>query len=1533
MGNSTHDIALRINVIQSGLDHIQGLVDELESAGVETDQFRKEAEQLRAALKTLGAEQGMIDVFKRLKTEVGDADRALAGAKARTAELAKELRVSEAAVASQRAALEQSRAATEAAGKAYGEAKARTAELAKEIRGTKEPTDEQKAAFERSRAATDAAGKAYDDAKARAAELAKELKASESSTKDQQRAFDQSRDSTKAAAQEYQNGRSALHQLREQMQQAGISTDNLANHQVRLNKSQADLATRQSELEASLRSTAGSTAEAGASAARLDQAYAQLGITSQSALSETAQSARDAYEAIHASGAPIEDQRRAWLAYASAAIQANNGVASATLKSESAARGLSEELKQVEKSSSALGDTFGTLAKAAAGLFAASKLKQYAASTIQVADAYGEMAERVSQATESSEEYDRVQERLLDTANRTYRPLTEAQEMYIRTASALRDIGYETEQSLDITDSFSYLLVTNAASAERASSAIDAYAKSIQTGRVDSQAWQSMLAATPTLVDAIAAATGRSTAEVRQLGITGKLALADLNEGLRQSVEQNRELADGMKTTFNDAIQRLSNTWSVFVGEANRAHGHTQRIVDLIDVLSDNLASVVDLAVVAGETMVAVWAVKALLSLQAYTAGLVRAQVETGKLAAATVGASRAAAGLAAAGKLAAAGWLGWEVGTYLRNEFAVVEKAGIALAAGLTKVAERAKFAWEVIQSPSDAEASYERLQQRLSAIDDEYAALFAAAGKAEEGGTRAAASVAKAQEPARDAVHRLNLEIARTQVALDEMVQAGADTSEIDAAMRRMISLSEQLTSALSRATEEQRAAVAAQASALRAAAENAEDAKKAVDDLLKRLLAADNVDLRMLTGAIAHLAGESSAAAEAIGNGLKRHLEQLSAVDLSLLIGEIEAIREQGALSAEQLRELDRLAGQSLSISFARLGIDADAALGRISAVARDAIADLDAIRTTIASTADSGAAKITALGGAIKSALERADTPAAVQAIIGRIEEMGKSGELAGRQLGDAMQAAQARLEDLTPGIQSSNEALRQLGITSDATLRRMAEQFAEAWRVIREDGTRTLREKEEAFRKYAEAVIRANNGVIDSTLHADAAASGMSRVLDDLVNKSGALSAVMQRLAGEMDEAAKAADRERAALDSSSAAAVKAAQNALAAAKAKGDENEIRRAALVLTQAEAAATQEKIGHLRSEIATIQQRIEQMELEALADGVLSDAEQDLIEKKKELLRLRQQELQQQQDKLQQQEQQEQVQDKEIQQAKALVNVTGQVRQRYADLSDAAAAYFDKKMAGVRTIREWWTVLSDREFERVRGQFEGLSETAQDFVDRLADGEATTYDLERAQQFLTSQTEQAKGAAVALGDEQLEPLRDAIRDAERRMQDLHDEAADTLTSLQDELLQLQGNEDALAQRRMERRRAELEAQLAEARASGDRDLIRQYEEALRVLEQIAKEEERQRQAEAKEREARDRDRRETERSTSRSGSGSGAGTGGTREGNVIPIRTVRMDLTLGGRQVQFDVLPGQENDVERLFRTLAADLARAN
>lgn len=248
--------------------------------------------------------------------------------------------------------------------------------------------------------------------------------------------------------------------------------------------------------------------------------------------------------------------------------------------------------KQSEETSRAIG-AFGTTLKASLAAISIG-------SVVRIADEYTQTAARISQATKSAEEYDMVQKHLYNTANGTFRSLKEAQEVYLSTSGGLQELGYNTQQVLAISDSLSYSFVHNATSVDKAQSAMDAYGKILDKGKVEADAWFSLMVAAPNILNDVSKATGKSTAEIRKLGADGKLAATDLHKGLLLGADGNKALADAMVNSAADGAQKLSNAISRVVGELNRGTGATGVFADSLGIVADNIDVVAGGAAVVG---------------------------------------------------------------------------------------------------------------------------------------------------------------------------------------------------------------------------------------------------------------------------------------------------------------------------------------------------------------------------------------------------------------------------------------------------------------------------------------------------------------------------------------------------------------------------------------------------------------------------------------------------------------------------------------------------------------------------------------------------------------------------------------------------------------------------------------------------------------------------------------------------------------------------------------------------------------------
>lgn len=284
---------------------------------------------------------------------------------------------------------------------------------------------------------------------------------------------------------------------------------------------------------------------------------------------------------------------------------------------------------KTEKQVNSFGGELNNVTKALKAFAAAAALREIAS----MVQGYQEMADRVRLATSSTEEFNMVQARLLETANGTYRSLGEAQELYIRTADSLRSMGYTTEQAIDVTDAMSYAFVTNAANAEKASAATDAFSKILAKGKVEADAWETILAAVPSVINAIADSTGKTTAEIRNLGASGKLLASDLTEGLRNSLGEVSEQAAGMSNNLTDAGVRVRTALTAMFVSVENQTGAWQSLTNGIIAASnvvlnfsndaDGMAAALNLATTAGAAMASVYAGRLLTALYTTTAAKV----------------------------------------------------------------------------------------------------------------------------------------------------------------------------------------------------------------------------------------------------------------------------------------------------------------------------------------------------------------------------------------------------------------------------------------------------------------------------------------------------------------------------------------------------------------------------------------------------------------------------------------------------------------------------------------------------------------------------------------------------------------------------------------------------------------------------------------------------------------------------------------------------------------------------------------------
>lgn len=228
------------------------------------------------------------------------------------------------------------------------------------------------------------------------------------------------------------------------------------------------------------------------------------------------------------------------------------------------------------------------------------------------------------------------------------------------------------------------------------------------------------------------------------------------------------------------------------------------------------------------------------------------------------------------------------------------------------------------------------------------------------------------------------------------------------------------------------------------------------------------------------------------EQIQTAITDRLVKLSGQDLNDFGIQAEMAFGRGEISAEQLAvTLEARAAAAAR----KLGVDIVWAADQLSDEFREAKGSLDVLLDSFDLLEEQGKAAGEILEAAILKTLDAASSPVELEHIGKVIRDAGEAGRLSEQQIVAMLDAVRTKADQTTPGINSVAEALKALGVVSDAALRQTADRFHEAYAaVVRMGGS--VREQQAAFSAYARAAIAANDGVVDATLRTKAAQHGL-----------------------------------------------------------------------------------------------------------------------------------------------------------------------------------------------------------------------------------------------------------------------------------------------------------------------------------------------------------------------------------------------------------------------------------------------------
>lgn len=263
---------------------------------------------------------------------------------------------------------------------------------------------------------------------------------------------------------------------------------------------------------------------------------------------------------------------------------------------------------------------------------------------------------------------------------------------------------------------------------------------------------------------------------------------------------------------------------------------------------------------------------------------------------------------------------------------------------------------------------------------------------------------------------------------------------------------------------------------------------------------------------------------------------------AIDTKKPRAEIDALR----VKVDSFERATRTGLELIAVQAAQnLGLDVPAAFGKMSQGFKDSQDNISILIRQLPELKAAGVDTGSVVGQALSKMLDGAKNQAEIDAVITRVKtlrtELGE--KLADGILDQATEKAKTlrvTMEGAVPGIQSTEEAMRKLGITTDAEMKKVASNTKEAYDYLTSKGTSSARELGEAFKKAAEAAIAANNGVAPEWVKSAAAVRGYEIEVDKAGNSTLKLKGATDSAADSHDRAINAVNNHTTALERNNA---------------------------------------------------------------------------------------------------------------------------------------------------------------------------------------------------------------------------------------------------------------------------------------------------------------------------------------------------------------------------------------------------------
>lgn len=454
-------------------------------------------------------------------------------------------------------------------------------------------------------------------------------------------------------------------------------------------------------LNTSVTSATKALATAQIQSARVASAQQQLAAATARAASAQSQAAAAATRAASASAQLAAAEARTAKAQSDAAAAAARLEAATARAASAKAKATADAARYgaaMEKASAAtrkLGDGASSLRGALVGLTAALSVRELA----RTADGYTEISARLGISAENQDQLNTRMKESFKIAQSARMNWAGVAQIYSTVSDSAKELRLDQEGVATFTKQIAFAMASVPTAADSANAALRQFQQALLSGRLRGEEFNSVSEQAPGLMRALRLGLNVTTGELRAMAEAGQLTADVLQRGLSRAFPIIEAQLQKLPLTIGQSLTLLSNQFTLYIGEADKANGATRAISAAIAALGDNLNIIIPAIATLGAMWATVQIASIITSFVSLASAIYGAAAATGTFTAALLANP---IGLIVAGVAALVGGI-----IYFRNELGLTDaniKAFITWAVeGFNWMIEGARSAGKYISSIFD--------------------------------------------------------------------------------------------------------------------------------------------------------------------------------------------------------------------------------------------------------------------------------------------------------------------------------------------------------------------------------------------------------------------------------------------------------------------------------------------------------------------------------------------------------------------------------------------------------------------------------------------------------------------------------------------------------------------------------------------------------------------------------------------------------------------------------------------------------------